>query len=99
MSKFDPEFRLFAALGGELGRQPTAVKNAATAGQSQGIELLSGLVPGRTMAVWRKRAIAVLAEMIGGMILAHSVSDPELFKEILSAVAAAVPGSGQKAAA
>jgi TetR/AcrR family transcriptional repressor of nem operon len=90
---------LFAALGGELGRQPTAVKNAAMEGQSQLIELLSRLVPGRTKATRRKKAIAVLAEMIGGMILARSVPDPELSQEILRTVAATVPGSVKKAAA
>jgi TetR/AcrR family transcriptional repressor of nem operon len=90
---------LFAALGSELGRQPGSVKEAVMEGQSQFFDLISRIVPGRTKATRRKNAIVVFAGLIGGMILARSVPDPELSQEILRTMAAAIPNSVQKAVA
>lgn len=88
---------LFAALGGELGRQPASVKEAVMEGQLEFLELLSRIVPGRTKATRRKNAIVVFAELIGGMILARSVPDAQLSQEILKTMAAAIPNSVQEA--
>src|ERR1700730_59924 len=88
---------LFAALGGELGRQPVSVKQAVMEVQLQFLDILSRVVPGRTKAARRKKAIVVFAELIGGMILARSVPDPELSQEILKTMAAIIPYSVQEA--
>jgi TetR/AcrR family transcriptional repressor of nem operon len=84
---------LVAALGGELSRQPPAVKDAVTDAGRQMIDFLSGIAPGKTKALRRKQAIVVLASMAGGMILARMTSDSELREEILKNVAHAVPNS------
>jgi TetR/AcrR family transcriptional repressor of nem operon len=87
---------LFAALGGELGRQPASVKEAVMEGQLQFLDLISRIVPGRTKVTRRKKAVVVFAGLIGGMILARSVPDPELSQEILKTMAAAIPDSVQE---
>jgi TetR/AcrR family transcriptional repressor of nem operon len=78
---------LFAALGGDISRQAASVKAAVTAGLQQFIGLLTRIVPGKTKEVRRRKAIAAYASMIGGMVLARSISDPALSQEILDAVA------------
>ena len=86
---------LLAALGSELARQPSSVRDAVRAGQQQFFALLTRIVPGQTKAARKKKAIAVLATMIGGMVLARTVSDPQLRQEILDTVAASIPRSVQ----
>jgi TetR/AcrR family transcriptional repressor of nem operon len=87
---------LFAALGSELARQPSSVRDAVTEGQETFFDLLACIVPGRTKAARKKRAIITLASLVGGMILARSVSDPKLSQEILEAVAASIESSVQE---
>jgi TetR/AcrR family transcriptional regulator, transcriptional repressor for nem operon len=84
---------LVAALGGELSRQPSSVKDAVTDGGRQMIDFLSGIAPGKTKTLRRKQAIVVFASMAGGMILARMTSDSELREEILKDVAQVVPNS------
>jgi TetR/AcrR family transcriptional repressor of nem operon len=86
---------LLAALGSDAARQGPAVRQAVTDGVRQQIEGLSTLVPGRTKAARRQRALADYASLVGAMVLARAVDDPELSDEILQATAAAlgVPSS------
>lgn len=77
---------LLAALGSDLSRQPSSVKAIVTSGLRRCLGLLEGTVPGRT-AARRQRAIAALASMVGGMVLARSVDDSALSREILKSVA------------
>jgi TetR/AcrR family transcriptional repressor of nem operon len=86
---------LLAALGSELARQPSSVRDAVKEGQQQFFALLTRIVPGQTKAARKKKAIAVLATMVGGMVLARTVSDPQLRQEILETVAASIPRSVQ----
>jgi len=82
---------LLAAVGADLSRQPSAVKNAVTVGQRLCIDFLSGIAPGKTKALRRKQAIIALASIVGGMTLARMTSDNELRVEILEDVAESVP--------
>jgi TetR/AcrR family transcriptional repressor of nem operon len=84
---------LFAALGSDLSRQPSSVKDAATEGQQEFLDLLGRIVPGKTNAARRKKAIVVLSSMIGGMILARTASNPKLRQEVLDTMAATIPSS------
>jgi TetR/AcrR family transcriptional regulator, transcriptional repressor for nem operon len=90
---------LFATLGSELARQPASVRNAVTEGRTQFFDMTARIVPGPTRADRKKRAMAIVASMVGGMILARSVSDPELGLEILESVKASVASSVQEALA
>ncbi len=83
-----------AATGADLSRQPSAVRRGVAAGVRGFVELLASLSPGRSAAVRRERALAAYAGWVGAIVLARAVDDPELAREILDAVAAAVPGGG-----
>ena len=84
---------LAAALGCELSRLPASVKDAVTDGERQVVDFLSGIAPGKTKSLRRKRAIVAFAAMVGGMTLARMTSNGELRKEILMDVAHAVSNS------
>jgi TetR/AcrR family transcriptional regulator, transcriptional repressor for nem operon len=84
---------LAAALGCELSRLPSPVKDAVTEGERRIIDFLSGIAPGKTKALRRRQAIVAFASMVGGMTLARMTSDGELRREILKDVARAIPNS------
>ena len=75
----------FAALGSDTARRGERVRSAFTAGLEPFLALLSNVVPGRSKAQRRRKAIATLAEMVGAMILARAVNHPALSDEILAA--------------
>ena len=75
----------FAALGSDTARRGERVRSAFTAGLEPFLALLSNVIPGRSKAQRRRKAIAILAEMVGAMILARAVNDPALSDEILAA--------------
>lgn len=80
-----------AALGPELARQSPPVRHAFTEGFRGLLELLAGLLPGRSKAARRDKALAAYAAMVGAVVLARMVDDPALSDEILRAVAASLP--------
>jgi TetR/AcrR family transcriptional regulator, transcriptional repressor for nem operon len=84
---------LLAALGSDLSRQPSTVKEAVTVGQRKILDFLSGIAPGKTKALRRKQAVIALSAMVGGMILARGTSEPQFRQEILDTVAESVPNS------
>ncbi|KFE64662.1 TetR/AcrR family transcriptional regulator [Hyalangium minutum] len=84
---------LFASLGGETVRQSSTVRRTVTAGLRSMIDLLTGLVPGRSKAARREKAIATMSGMVGALVLARAVDDNALSEEILRA---AVATFGQK---
>jgi TetR/AcrR family transcriptional regulator, transcriptional repressor for nem operon len=84
---------LAAALGCELSRLPSSLKDAVTDGERQMVDFLSGIAPGKTKALRRKQAIVAFASMVGGMTLARMTSDRELRQEILKDVAHALSKS------
>jgi len=75
-----------AALGADTARSGERVRSAFTAGLEPFLELLSNVIPGRSKAQRRRKAIAILAEMVGAIILARAVNDPALSDEILAAI-------------
>ena len=74
-----------AALGCDAAREGERVRSAFTAGLEPFLALLSNVIPRRSKAQRRRKAIAILAEMVGAMILARAVNDPALSDEILGA--------------
>jgi TetR/AcrR family transcriptional repressor of nem operon len=75
----------FAALSGDAARCSKPVREAFAEGLEPLIDVLSGIVGGRTKAVRRRKAIAALSELIGALILSRAVGDPALSDEILDA--------------
>ena len=84
---------LFAALGSDVVRQPRSVRRAFTDGLRQRVEVLRQLVPGRSAAARRHKALATMAGLVGALVLSRAVDDPKLSDEILEAVAASLSRS------
>lgn len=82
---------LFASVGSDLNRQAPAIKKAVMEEQLIIFDLLCRIVPGKTKAAKRKHGIAVLAGLIGGMILARSMPNAALAEEILKTVSSVIP--------
>ena len=87
-----------AALGSEAARQGAPVRHAVTEGMRPLIEVLAQVMPGRSKAAKRQKALATFASMVGAVTLARDVDDPALAEEILSAVSASIsPDKGVRA--
>jgi len=80
---------LFAALGSDVARQPTAVRRAFTDGLKNRVDALRELIPGRSAAARRRQALATISGMVGALMLSRAVDDPKLSADILDAAAAA----------
>ena len=69
-----------AAIGSELSRSDTKVREAATAGFVRLVDILAG---NDDSADVRRRALLAVATMIGAVTMSRVVTDPELSAEIL----------------
>lgn len=79
-----------AALGAEAARQGAPVRRAFTEGTRGQLDALAELAPGASRPARRQRAIVTLAAMVGAMVLARTLDDDALSKEVLRSVKAAV---------
>ena len=77
---------VLSTLGADAARQPLSIRSAFANGLQPLIKILSGLVSGASTAVRRRKAISTMAQMVGAMVLARSVDDPQLSREILATV-------------
>jgi TetR/AcrR family transcriptional regulator, transcriptional repressor for nem operon len=80
---------LFAALGSEVVRQPKAVRHAFTERFRLKVETLERLLPGRSTAARREKALATMVGLVGALTLSRAVDDPKLADEILDVAARA----------
>ena len=83
---------LLAALGPDVSRQGPAVRHTVTEGFRSLVEILARLIPGKSKAAKRQKALATYASLVGAVVLARAVDDPELSEEILQAVSTSVSG-------
>lgn len=79
-----------AALGSEASRHGAPVRHALTNGVREFIDLLTAIVPGRSRAARREKALATYASMVGAVVLARSVDDPVLAEQILQSVSTSI---------
>jgi TetR/AcrR family transcriptional regulator, transcriptional repressor for nem operon len=83
---------IYAALAADVARQNSpALRRTFTAGLQPLIDTLVRIIPGRSKAARRQKALACLSTMVGALILARAVDDSELSDEILAATRA-LPG-------
>jgi TetR/AcrR family transcriptional regulator, transcriptional repressor for nem operon len=80
---------LVAALGPEVARQAPPVQRAVTDYVRSALELLVKVVPGKSRAAKRQKAISTYATLVGTMVMARAVDDRALSQEILEAGLAA----------
>jgi TetR/AcrR family transcriptional repressor of nem operon len=77
---------IYAALATDVARRNSpALRRSFTAGLRPLIDSLVGIVPGRSSAARRQKALACLSAMVGAVILARAVDDAQLSDEILAA--------------
>ena len=81
---------LLAALGPDVSRQGPAVRRAVTDHVRSAVELLAKLVPGKSKAARKQKAITTYATLVGAMVMARAVDDRALSQEILDAGLASV---------
>jgi TetR/AcrR family transcriptional regulator, transcriptional repressor for nem operon len=81
---------LLAALGPDVSRQGHAVRQTATAYVRSTVDLLMTMVPGKSKAARRQKAIGTFATLVGAMVMARAVNDRALSQEILDAGRASV---------
>ena len=81
---------VLAALGPDVARQGSPVRSAVTDYVRSVVDLLVTLVPGRSKAARRRKAISAYATLVGAMVLARAVDDRALSQEILDAGRASV---------
>ena len=79
---------LFAALGSDVVRQPRSVRRAVTEVLRSRVEALQKLLPGRSAAARRDKALVTIAGLVGALMLSRAVDDPKLSDDILEAAAA-----------
>jgi TetR/AcrR family transcriptional repressor of nem operon len=87
-----------AALGPELARQADPVRNAFASELENLIAVLAGFLPGADPAERRKRAQALMAQLVGAIVLARALGRSVQSAEILEAVRAAIALPGRAAA-
>lgn len=83
---------MIAAGGPDIARLRPAMRKAVTSGVEKQIGILAGLLPGRTQAARRRKALAAYTGMLGALLLSRVVADEALSDEILEASAAALAG-------
>jgi len=81
---------LLAALGPDVSRQGRAVRRTVTEYVRSTVDLLTTLVPGKSKAARRQKAISTYATLVGTMVMARAVDDRALSQEILDAGLASV---------
>jgi TetR/AcrR family transcriptional repressor of nem operon len=75
----------FAALSGDASRCGKPVRDAFAQGLEPFVDILTRVIPGRSKAARRRKAITALAELVGALVLARAVGDAALADEILDA--------------
>src|SRR6266478_3079911 len=83
---------LIAALGSDAARQPRAVRRALTDGLRVRLDAWMKLVPGRSVAARREKALVAMATLVGALVIARAVDDPALSDEVLEATATELRG-------
>jgi len=84
----------FAALGADAARETGAVRRAFTTGLTALTDILMAVLPRRSKAVQRQQALAMMAQMVGAMVLARAVDDAKLSRDILRAAVAQLSTQG-----
>jgi TetR/AcrR family transcriptional regulator, transcriptional repressor for nem operon len=75
----------FAALSTDAARSGSAVRQAFAEGLRPLIDILTNALPGFSKPAKRRKAVAVMATMVGALTLARAVDDQALSDEILEA--------------
>jgi TetR/AcrR family transcriptional repressor of nem operon len=81
---------VLAALGAEAARHGSPVRSVFTRGVRSALDMLTQLAPGKSRRAKRERALVTYASMVGALVLARAVDDPELSNQVLQSVLASI---------
>jgi len=81
---------VLAALGPDVSRRGPAVRRTVADHVRSACDLLAKLIPGKSKAARRRKAISTYATLVGAMVMARAVDDRALSQEILDAGLASV---------
>ena len=84
----------FATLGADAGRRGDAVRSVFTKGLRSMVDQVARIVPRRGVDRQRDAALATVAGLVGAIVLARAVDDPELSHDLLAATRRALGGDG-----
>lgn len=76
---------MLATLGSDAARQSRPLRRVFRDGLNALVGILAGTLTARSKAERRKRSLAVMSQLVGAVVLARSVGEPELAHEILDA--------------
>jgi TetR/AcrR family transcriptional repressor of nem operon len=79
-----------AALGPDLSRANLSTRQEVTRDIKDILDWLSELIPGKSKTRAREKAVATYATIVGALLVARAVDDPELSDEILEAARASI---------
>ena len=79
-----------AALGAEVARNSKPVRATFSKTVLATVELLTQIVSGKSKRAKRERSLAIYSSLIGALVLARAVDDPDLSTEILQATLASI---------
>jgi TetR/AcrR family transcriptional repressor of nem operon len=79
---------VMAALGPDISRADPSTRHDVTQGIDNIVTSLSELIPGKSKAKKREKALAMYATIVGAVMLTRAVDEPELSEEILKAARA-----------
>jgi TetR/AcrR family transcriptional repressor of nem operon len=86
-----------ATLGGEIARQPAAVRARFTEELTRSVEAIAPLLDGVDEQHRGDQVIAMVASMVGAMMLSRAVSDPKVSQRILEVGRRAMGGAVERA--
>jgi TetR/AcrR family transcriptional repressor of nem operon len=81
---------VLAALGPDISRADPSTRHEITKGIKNIVDWLGGLIPGNSRKKIREKSLASYATIVGAIVLARAVDEPELSKEILNAALASI---------
>lgn len=84
-----------AALGADVAREPLPARAAFTEALRARLARLTTMIPGRSAAARRRKALATLAGIVGALTLSRAVTDPALSDELLAAARETFAGPGE----
>jgi TetR/AcrR family transcriptional regulator, transcriptional repressor for nem operon len=84
---------LLSSVAVDVSRRKWPLQSVFTRGLTRLVDILRSVVPGRTEAGRRERALVTLSGMVGAVILARAVDDRQLGDEIIAAATKAFGGA------
>ena len=78
---------LLAALGAEIAREDTSVRQVVTEGLQEIVDVLAAAMPTGSDGERRADVLAMYASAVGALVMARAVDDPVFSDEILAATA------------